>query len=118
MNRDRCRTVALNLLESVGDGLDDAENVESLLTLLIDVTRASVYATLASTELTPMPKPGPRVCGCPFLPDPHIWGASCPRPAAEQVAAADRARAERVLPPGYRPQYAAGGPVPSDGPGQ
>lgn len=32
------------------------------------------------------PRPSPGLCSCAFLPDPHIWGASCPQPGVTMRA--------------------------------
>lgn len=111
MNRIEHKEAAEALLELVPRVDPDADS-RALLVGSVLLQRAQVHATLAAADVdldrqARQATAYRKLCGCSFLPDPHIEGASCP-PVGPP-------RAERVLPPGYRPQYAAGGPVPSDG---
>jgi len=103
MTRDQYRTAALNLLESVGAGVDDAENVESLLALLIDATRAVAYATLAGPDRADLVM-ADGWCACSRKPYQHRLSPRC---------------GSRPMPPPPAWSVEHGfDPAPSDGPGQ
>lgn len=78
MNRQQHFEAAERSLEEIetitsGDLMRDLA-VQQTLALV-----ALTHAVLATSELIPMPVPQSiRLCGCAFLPNQHIRGASCP----------------------------------------